>query len=365
MLALLEKLVRAESPSLDKAAVDCCGNLLAAEWRRLGARVTPLRQRERGDHLRVEWAAPGLKTAGQILLLGHFDTVHPLGSLDSMPWRIAAGRAYGPGTYDMKSGLVIAYFAVAALRDLGLRPAKRIVAVWNTDEEIGSQTSRAAIEREARSSDAVLVCEPSAGPDGKLKIGRKGVGEAEIIVTGRASHAGLNPEQGVNAVHELALQIERLRGLNRPERGTTVNVDVVEGGTRVNVIAAAARGMVDLRATSITRAQALERRLRSLRPILPGAKIEVRGGFNRVPLEPRHSRKLFGVARRLGREIGLELEGAFVGGGSDGNLTAALGVPTLDGLGAIGDGAHAAHEHIVISSLPERAALLAALLLAV
>lgn len=362
MVRLLGQLVKLESPSNNKRATDACGRRLAAEWRRRGAKVKLLRQQNRGDHLRVELTFGRGRPAGQVLLLGHFDTVYDTGTLRRMPFRVENGVAHGPGTFDMKAGLVQALFAVDALRALRIPVARRVVGLWTTDEEIGSETSRAHIEAEARRSDAVLVLEPASGPKGHLKTGRKGVGEAEIIVSGRAAHAGLNPQGGVNAIHELALQIERLMKLNDYERGTTVNVDIIEGGTRTNVIPERARAVVDLRACTMEDARALEMQLRALQPILTGASLEVRGGFDRPPMEERCSAELFARAQALGREIGLELEGVFVGGGSDGNFTAALGIPTLDGLGPVGDGAHSATEHVITAAMPERAALLAGLL---
>ncbi|MBI1750026.1 MAG: M20 family metallopeptidase [Acidobacteria bacterium] len=362
LLRVLERLVRSESPSNNKAAVDRCGRLLAAEWRRRGARVEILRQKHRGDHLLVDTRLGLEKPQGQIFLLGHIDTVYDLGTLQLMPWRIAGGRAYGPGIFDMKSGLAIALFAVQILRELRMAPKKRVVCLWTSDEEIGSESSRKFIEREAKRSDAVLVLEPASGLDGRVKTARKGVGDAEIIVTGRAAHAGLNPEDGVNAVHELALQIERIMRLNDPERGTTVNVNVMEGGSRSNVIADRARAVVDLRATTMAEARALEKKLHALRPILPGAKLEIRGGIGRPPLERKVAAALLRHAQILADEMGMELGEAFVGGGSDGNFTAALGIPTLDGLGGIGEGAHAQHENIVIRALPARVALIAGLL---
>jgi len=362
MTRLLGQFVRAESPSFDKAAVDRFGKLVATEWRRRGARVTLLRQRERGDHLRAEWNPPGNKARGQILVLGHLDTVYGLGALARMPFRVSRGRAYGPGTFDMKGGLVIALFAVDALAAAGRLPHKRIVFLWTGDEEIGSGTSRAAIEREARRSSAVLVLEPASGLDGRVKTGRKGVGEIEIIATGRAAHAGLNPEEGINAIEEIALQIARLSRWNQPSRGITVNAGVIEGGTRTNVIPDNARVLVDVRATRAGDMRALERKFRALRPILRGAKLQIRGGFNRPPMERKTSAALYAKARALAKEMGATLGEAYVGGGSDGNFTAALGVPTLDGLGAVGDGAHSPNENIVIRALPERAALVASLL---
>ena len=362
MTRLLGQFVRAESPSFDKAAVDRFGRMVAAEWKRRGARVTLVRQRERGDHVRAEWNPPGNRARGQILVLGHLDTVYGLGTLAGMPFRLTRGRAYGPGAFDMKGGLVIALFAVDALAATGRLPQKRIVFLWTSDEEIGSGTSRAVIEREARRSDAVLVLEPAAGLDGRVKTGRKGVGEIEIVATGRAAHAGLNPEDGINAIEEIALQIARISRWNQPRRGITVNAGVIEGGTRTNVIPENARVLVDVRAVRAGDMRALERKFRALRPILRGAKLQIRGGFNRPPMERKSSAALYAKARALAKEMGVTLGEAYVGGGSDGNFTAALGVPTLDGLGAVGEGAHSPNENIVIRALPERAALFAGLL---
>lgn len=363
MLGLLGELVRCESPSYDKAAVDRCGAILAREWKRRGANVALLRQGQRGNHVRAElWLGRG-RPRGQLLVLGHLDTVYDLGTLRRMPYRVAGGRAYGPGTFDMKGGLTVALYAVDALRALNIAPQTRLVFLWTSDEEIGSDASRAHIEREARRSDAALVLEPALGRDGRLKTARKGVGHADLIVTGRASHAGINPQDGINAVHELALQIARIAKFNDPRRGVSVNADVVAGGSRVNVIAEQARAEIDLRATRMRDARELNRKLRALRPILPGAKIEIRGGIERPPLE-RTSQvvALLRHAQRLAHDLGVSLGEGSTGGGSDGNLTAAVGTPTLDGLGAVGDGAHSAHEHVIIRALPERAALLAGLL---
>jgi glutamate carboxypeptidase len=362
MTRLLGRFVCAESPSFDKAAVDRFGRIVASEWKKRGATVTRLRQRERGDHVRVEWRPRGRGTTARILVLGHLDTVYEMGTIARMPFRVSRGRAWGPGTFDMKGGLVIALFAMDALAAAGCLPEKRIVFLWTSDEEIGSGSSRGAIEREARRSDAVLVLEPAAGLDGRVKTRRKGVGEIEFIATGRAAHAGLNPEDGVNAIEEIARQIGRISRWNQPRRGITVNAGVIEGGTRTNVIPERARVLVDLRATRGEDMRALERKFRALRPILRGAKLEIRGGINRPPMERKMSAALYVKARALAREMGMTLGEAFVGGGSDGNFTAALGVPTLDGLGAVGEGAHSPSENIVVRAMPERAALLAGLL---
>lgn len=365
MLRLLEQFVRCESPSHNKAAVDRMGRLVASEWRKRGAKVSMLRQRLRGDHVRAEVWFGEERPAGQIMILGHLDTVYPLGSLAKTPFRVSRGRAWGPGTFDMKGGLVLALAAVDALRATGIKPRKRLVFLWTSDEEIGSESSRAAIEREARRSDAVLVLEPAFGREGRLKTARKGVGGAEIVVTGRSAHAGIDPAKGVNAVHELALLIEQLMKMNVPRRGITVQATVVSGGTVSNVVPAEARAQVDIRFWRIADARAIERKLRRLKPILKDARVKVHISPMRPPLErtPR-VRGLFRQAQKLAREMGLRLGEAATGGGSDGNFTAALGVPTLDGLGAVGDGAHSPQEHIVIRALPERAALIAGLLAA-
>jgi glutamate carboxypeptidase len=365
MTKLLGQFVLAESPSLEKSAVDRFGKMVAQEWRQRGAKVKILAQRERGDHIRAEWNPQGNRAKGQVLVLGHMDTVYEPGTLSRMPFRLSKGRAYGPGIFDMKGGLVIALFAVDALAAADTMPEKKIVFLWTSDEEIGSGSSQAVIEREARGSDAVLVLEPALGLDGRVKTGRKGLGEIEIIATGRAAHAGLNPEDGINAIEEIALQIARVSRWNHSRRGITVNAGVIEGGTRTNVIPERARVVIDVRATRAADMRALEQKFHALRPLLRGAKLEIRGRFNRPPMERKAAAALYAKARTLAKEMGIELGEAFVGGGSDGNFTAALGVPTLDGLGAVGEGAHSTNENILIRALPERAALLAGLLSAI
>jgi len=362
MLDLLRELVVLESPSLDKARADRCCAFLADQWLLRGGIVQVLKQAHRGDHLRVLWPSSASRPRKQLLVLGHYDTVYPVGTLTKMPYRVAGGKVYGPGTFDMKSGIVQALFAFEALQQLKLPVVPNIVFLWTSDEEIGSQSSRSIIEAEARRSDAVFVLEPSLGPRGFLKTSRKGVGEAELIVHGRSAHAGLEPEKGVNAIHELSAQIARVEKWNDLRRGVTINADIVAGGTRTNVIAERANAILDLRAWRASDMQALEKRLYSLKPIHRGAKLEISGGFDRPPLERKHSAALFARAKSLAKPIGVSLGEAAAGGGSDGNFTAALGIPTLDGLGALGDGAHSIHEHILIKHLPQRAALLAALL---
>jgi glutamate carboxypeptidase len=362
MLATLRQFVRAESPSLEKAPTDRCCRLIAAEWSRRGARVERLAQKLRGDHLRVTWWPQKSRPAGQLLVLGHYDTVYATGTLAKMPFRISGGKAYGPGIFDMKAGLVQALFALEVLQRTAKPLRKRIIFLWTSDEEIGSESSRSVIEREARRSDAVFVLEPAFGPRGLLKTSRKGVGEAEITIHGRASHAGLAPQEGINAVHELARQITRIQEWNDLRRGITINAGTIEGGTRTNVIPDHARAVLDLRALRIADMRRIERRLHALRPSLPGARLQIRGGFNRAPLERKMSAALFARAKSLAAQMGLRLGECTAGGGSDGNLTAALGIPTLDGLGAVGDAAHSLREHIVVKRMPARAALLAALL---
>jgi glutamate carboxypeptidase len=362
MLSVVRRLVLAESPSLEKVAADRCCTLLAAEWRKRGARVERIEQSHRGDHLRVTWWPNKTRPAGQLLVLGHYDTVYSSGTIREMPFRVAGGRAHGPGVFDMKAGIVQALFALETLQRAALALRKRVIFLWTSDEEIGSESSRHLIESEARRSEAVFVLEPSFGPRGLLKTARKGVGEAELIVHGRASHAGLAPQEGVNAVHELARQITRIEKWNDTRRGVSIHADMIEGGTRINVIAARARALLDLRALRVADMRNLEQRLQTLRPIHRGARIEVHGGFNRAPLERKMSAGLFARAKSLATKMGLSLGECTAGGGSDGNLTAALGIPTLDGLGAVGDGAHSAQEHIIVNTMPARAALLAALL---
>jgi glutamate carboxypeptidase len=362
MLSMLRQFVEAESPSLEKAAADRCCGLIAAAWRNQGVRVERLAQKHRGDHLRISYGPGKTPPAGQLLVLGHYDTVYSSGTLGKMPFRISRGKAYGPGIFDMKTGIVQALFALQALQEVNTEWRKRFVFLWTSDEEIGSESSRKLLEAEARRSDAVFVLEPSFGPRGLLKTARKGVGTAELTVHGRASHAGLAPQEGINAIHELAQQLARIEKWNDLGRGVTINAGVIEGGSRTNVIPEHARAALDLRALRVSDMRSLERRLHSLRAIHRGARLEITGGFDRPPLERKMSATLFARAKSLGSQMDLSVGECTVGGGSDGSLTATLGVPTLDGLGAVGDGAHSANEHILIDTMPTRAALLASLL---
>ncbi len=280
-----------------------------------------------------------------------------------MPFQQEQGRLWGPGVLDMKSGLAFFVFAMRAIRELDVPVPHKVVLQLNADEEVGSTTSRALTEEAARRSHRVLVLEPGTGLAGKLKTARKGTGSYRVTVHGKASHAGVDFEAGASAVVELARQIERIAGFTDLIRGVTVNPGVISGGTRSNVVAAEARADVDIRIARLKDAPALDRKFRALRPFDKRCRIEVTGGLNRPPMErSRGIRELFGQARELAREIGVELEESSTGGGSDGNFTAALGVPTLDGLGGVGEGAHALNESILVDRIADRTALLAKLI---
>jgi glutamate carboxypeptidase len=365
MLAVLEKMVRLESPSHAAAAVNCCVDYVAGECQRLGGKVTRHSSREYGDALQADFLPPS-KSRGRILLLGHLDTVWELGTLRRMPYRLADGRAWGPGVLDMKSGVTQALFALQALRALRFPLPKHVTLLLNPDEEVGSHFSRPITERIAKTCDAVLVLEPGTGWRGALKTARKGVGLYEVRVHGRAAHAGVDFHHGVSATLELARQIPRITSFTSRKRGLTVNVGVIRGGTRSNVVAEEAVAMVDVRVARLADAAPLDRKFRALRPFHPEARIEIAGGLNRPPMERSPAgAALFAKARDLGRGLGLDLEESSTGGGSDGNFTAGLGIPTLDGLGGAGEGAHAVNESIRLDLLAPRAALLARLLLEV
>ncbi len=358
LLETIESLVAIESPTTDKAAVDRCGAALASRLEAIGGRVSRLPRTNRGDHLLAEFGCG----ASQILLLGHFDTVWPVGQLDRMPLVRSSGRLHGPGVFDMKAGIAIAMLATRALLEAGPRLDHRIVMLWTTDEEVGSGTSRAAIEDEARLSRAVLVLEPSL-PGGAVKTSRKGCGSYEIVVRGVAAHAGIEPQKGASAVQELAHQILRVNALQDLSRGLSVNVVQVAGGLRSNVIPDEARATVDVRVPTAAAAAEIAAAFRALHPVDGRTTVEASGGVDRPPLERSELvERLYKQASDVAREMGQELAEGGTGGGSDGNFTAALGVPTLDGLGAIGDGAHALHEHVDIDSLTDRAAIVAGLI---
>ena len=318
-----------------------------------------------GKHLVCEMSLPGRRKSGRVLALGHSDTVWQLGTLRTMPFRKAQGRLWGPGVYDMKAGIVFFLFAVRALRELDIPVPSRVLLQLNSDEEVGSESSRALTEKNAAGSKAVLVLEPGTGATGKLKTARKGVGGITMVVRGRASHAGVDYESGASAVMEMARQLTRIAGFARRDRGVSLNPGVIAGGTRSNVVAAEARAEIDIRVIRRRDAEILERKFRALRPFDQRCSIEIEGGLNRPPMERSAGTvRLFRIARKLAAELGIEVEESLSGGGSDGNFTAALGVPTLDGLGAVGEGAHAIHENIRIDRMADRAALLAKLLAA-
>ncbi len=358
LLDCVTALTALESPTTDKAAVDRCGRELQTRLEQIGGRVQRLPRVERGDHLLAEFGCG----ASQILVLGHFDTVWPIGQLARMPIMERDGRLHGPGIFDMKAGIAIAMLAARALFETEARPARRLVMLWTTDEEMGSGTSRAAIEEEALRSEAVLVLEPSL-PGGAAKTSRKGCGSFEVVVHGVSAHAGIEPEKGASAIEELAHQILRINALQDLARGLSVNVVKTSGGTRSNVIPDEAQAIVDVRAPTKAAAEDVERAFAALAPVDPRTTVTARGGFDRPPLERTAAvARLYDRACQLAGELGQQLAEGATGGGSDGNFTAALGVPTLDGLGAIGDGAHALHEHVVVDALPDRAALVAALI---
>lgn len=363
LLALTCALVEAESPSGDKEGSNAVVSLLASA----AASITSVNAVERitsenfGEHLVVRaFAQPD--NSRSILVLGHTDTVHPRGVIKERPWRAEGNRIYGPGIFDMKANCAIALEALRACEAVGIETRSAVTLLLTCDEESGSPTGRPLVETEARKARATLVIEPPAS-SGRVKTARKGTGMFTIEVKGRAAHAGLDPEKGISAVLELAKQIVRLHELNDPISGTTVTVNVVNGGTHSNVIPAAARAEVDLRFTSADAGARIERRILTLAPIDSGAEVTVSGGINRPPLERSQPVKaLYTHARALASFLDFDLGEASVGGASDGNFVAALGVPVLDGLGVQGDGAHAAHEHIICDDIATRGALLAGLM---
>jgi glutamate carboxypeptidase len=356
----LRQAVEIESPSQNPAAIDRMANFFAQELNKRGAKVQILSHATAGSAVVAEfWEGAGDRKP--ILLLGHLDTVWEIGTLVEMPYQVREGRAYGPGIYDMKSGIICGLWAVQALIALKINAPSPVRFFLNADEEMSSIAFRDELLAEARRARAVLVLEPAAA-QGALKTSRKGVGEFQITVRGRSAHAGVNPSGGVNAISELARQIPRIEKLARPKRGLTVNVDVIQGGTRANVIPELAVARVDVRVPTARDREKIEKKMRALAPIHPEAKLEITGGVTRPPMERKMASALFRQARELGRQMALDLKEAATGGGSDGNFTAALGIPTLDGLGGTGDGAHARHEHVILRELPQRAALLAALI---
>jgi glutamate carboxypeptidase len=366
ILETIRDLVEIESPSDNKMAVDRIGEAVAEKFFQLGpyASKKPEIRRHRaetfGDHLEVNF--PG-RADKPVLLLGHYDTVYPLATLAKMPCRIEGDKFSGPGVLDMKSGIGLMLHAIAGLLEWHGELPRPVTVLLVSDEEVGSDSSRSITESLARKTAAVLVCEPSYGRQGAVKTARKGVGDFAIRITGKAAHAGLDFTKGVNAIRELARQIEKISEFTDLKKGMTVNVGIVSGGSRTNVVPEAASAEVDVRIARMKDAAGIEQKMRALRPFNPKCKIEVSGGINRPPMERTSGvAALYEQAVAIARELGWRLGEAAVGGGSDGNFTAGMGIPTLDGLGGVGDGAHAAHEHIVISELPRRAALLAGLI---
>ena len=359
VIELVRALVSHESPSTDRDALDACGTFLAARLAAAGASVSRVPAGSTTDHVLAEWPGAG----PSVLLVGHFDTVWPVGQLARMPLHVSDGKLFGPGVLDMKGGLGIGTLAARAVAEAvpeGQRP--RILLIATSDEEVGSRTSREAIERLARDSAAVLVLEPAL-PGGAVKTARKGVGEFVVTATGISAHAGANPGAGASAIHEIARHVTTIAGWSDPARGVTVNVGVIGGGLRSNVVAERAQALVDVRIARLADAASIEHAFRSLASVDPRVRLDVTGGINRPPMERTAGvASLYELARDVARTAGVDLAEGATGGASDGNFTAALGIPTLDGLGATGDGPHALHEHVIINDLAERAALVAGIL---
>jgi glutamate carboxypeptidase len=356
-LALLKQIVALESPSSNKAAVDACIAFVAEQLRALGAEVQSVPQTSAGNHLLASWSGDA-QDDRQFLSILHLDTVWPLRTLDNMPLHEADGKLYGPGVYDMKASAAMTLIALKVLQESGLKPCYPIRMLFTSDEEMGSETSRSLIEAEALKSALVLVMEPAMA-GGQLKTFRKGVGDFNIVAHGRAAHAGVDHQKGVNAIEELAQQIIRLQAMTDYSQGTTINTGMIRGGSASNVVPERAEMIVDFRVSKVSEGQRVESVIKDLQPILSGTRLDISGGLNRPPMERTPTMiATFEQAKRLGASIGLNLEEGSTGGGSDGNFTGALDIPTLDGIGAIGDGAHASHEHVVIESLVDRMTLL-------
>lgn len=364
-LAFTRTLVEAESPSGNQSGSKAVVSLLAAAARNISAVTTIERvpAENYGEHLRLHAFGGATRSRGKtILLLGHTDTVHPIGSLKQRPWRVEGDRAYGPGVFDMKANCAMAIEAMRACASLNLTPRSPIVLLLTCDEETGSMSGKGLVEAEARRARSVLVLEPPAS-GGRVKTGRKGTGMFTMEARGIAAHAGLEPEKGVSAILEMARQIERLHALNDYRSGTTVNVGVVHGGTASNVVAAEAEAEIDLRFATNEEGARLEQQILGLRPFDDRIQLIVQGGINRPPLERSDKvLALYEQARNIAASLDYDLGEAQVGGASDGNFAAAVGAAVLDGLGIDGDGAHAAHEHILIDDMARRGALLAGLI---
>ena len=361
MVQTIRELVEIESPSDNKQAADHLGALLAEKFEAQGATTRRHRTHDFGDHLQFDFS--GRDKTKPVLLLGHFDTVYPLGTLETMLCGVAGDRLHGPGALDMKSGIALMLYAIEALKTWHGHLPRPVTVFLVSDEEVGSESSRKITESLARESAAVLVLEPAAGLRGAVKTARKGVGEYTLKVKGVAAHAGLDPGKGHSAILELARQVVAVSKLNDLRQGLSVNAGVIHGGTRTNVIAAEASVAIDVRIKSAKQAAGIDRKLRALRPIDKHCKLEIAGGINRLPMERTAGvAALYKKARHIAKQVGWRLQEAAVGGGSDGNFTAGMGIPTLDGMGAVGEGAHAVHEYIAISELPRRALLLATMI---
>ncbi len=361
LIRFIRTLVECESPTDSPEAVSRCAELLADSLRDISdGRLVP--GKGVGHTYVGKFRLPGKQTRGKILALGHSDTVWPMGTIRTMKFRQRDGRLWGPGVLDMKAGLAMFAFAMRGLRELDIPVAHEVRLLVNPDEEIGSPVSRATTEALAKGCRAVLVLEPGTGLEGKAKTARKGIGGYRVAVRGVAAHSGVDFEKGASAVVELARQVEKISGFTDLKRGITVNPGVISGGTRSNVIAAEAETHVDIRVPRAQDAVALEKKFRALRPFDKRCSLEVTGGLNRPPMErSKGTAELFRLARGIAAEFGVTLDESSTGGGSDGNFTAALGVPTLDGIGAVGEGAHATHESVLADRLADRVALLAKL----
>jgi glutamate carboxypeptidase len=364
LLVFLREMVEIESPSGDEEGVARFADLLEARTSDI-AKMKRIKAKGLGPHLLLEFDLPGPRKRGQILGLAHSDTVHPLGTLAKFPFSIRNGRVYGPGALDIKGGIALFVYAARALKALQIPVAKKVVLQINSDEEIGSDSSRALTEKMAKVSSSVLVVEPGTGLTGKLKTARKGTGDYTVRVKGIASHAGVDFSAGASAIVELARQIEVIAGFTDLSKGLTVNPGVIRGGTRTNVVAEEAEVQVDIRIARLKDFEALDRKFRKLKPFDKRCTLTVEGGLNRPPMERTKAiGEHFQLAKKLAWELEIALEESSTGGGSDGNFTAALGVPTLDGLGCVGEGAHTLNENFLVERIPDRAALLAKLMAA-
>jgi glutamate carboxypeptidase len=358
-LQFLEKMVNMDSPSTDKQLVDRFARFVGSQFEAIGGVVDYVPSERFGDHVRVKFAG---QSSVSILLLGHTDTVFTAGDAAMRPFQIVDGKATGPGVFDMKAGIMLAWSALKSLRQIQNPLAHPVTVLFTSDEEVGSASSRSLLESEAAAARAVLVLEPAL-PGGTLKTARKGMGRFTVKAIGRAAHSGIDPAKGINAIEEIARQVLELQSMNDTNCGTSVTVGLIRGGTRSNVVPAEAAVEVDVRVATNDEAVRISKAIHALQPRLAGARLEIRGGINRPPMErTADTAQLFELARSVGKEIGIHIQEGSTGGASDGNFTSALGIPTLDGLGAVGDGAHSAEEYVDVGTLPYRAALIAGLL---